>query len=129
MAAAPLVEKDIEAGLELVRLLDERGFPVTGAVWIYFPDIEEWKLVIRTPKAATDLTNAFLELAKAMDSAKPGFRSQFDLARVKLVPPADRMLAAMGSAVRAEGLNQIRFSSNVINGIFIDDALIYRLAA
>jgi hypothetical protein len=129
MAAAALVERDIEAGLELVRLLDERGFPVTGAAWIYFADFEEWKLVIRTPKAATDLTNAFLELAKAMDAAKPGFRSQFDLARVKLVPPADRMLAAMGSAVRAEGLNKIRFSSNVINGIFIDDALIYRLAA
>lgn len=129
MAAATLVDKDIEAGLELVRLLDERGFPVTGAAWIYFSDIEEWKLVIRTPRAATDLTNAFLDVAKAMDAAKPGFRGEFDLARVKLVSPADRMLAALGSAVRAEGLNKIRFSNNVINGIFIDDALIYRLAA
>jgi hypothetical protein len=128
MAEAALVEKDVEAGLELVRLLDARRFPVTGAAWIYFPDLEEWKLVIRTPEAARDLNKAYLELAQAMDS-KTGFRSQFDLARVKLVPPTDRMLAAMGSAIRAEGLNKIRFSRNVINGIFIDDALIYRLAA
>ena len=128
MAEAPLVDRDVEAGLELLKLLDARSFSFTGAAWIYFPDIEEWKLVIRTVEAGKDLNKAYLDLANAMDS-KPGFRSQFDLSRVKLVPPNDRMLAAMGRMVRAEGLNRIRFSRNVINGILIDDALIYRLAA
>jgi hypothetical protein len=35
----------------------------------------------------------------------------------------------MGSVVRVEGTSNIRFSRNVINGVLIDDALIYRLAA
>jgi hypothetical protein len=39
------------------------------------------------------------------------------------------MLAAMGRVVRADGLTAIRFSRNVIDGLYIDDALIYRLAA
>jgi len=48
---------------------------------------------------------------------------------VKLVPPSDRMLEAMGKVVRIAGLSTVRFSRNVVNGIYIDDALIYRLAA
>jgi hypothetical protein len=128
MAETVLVNSDIEAGQELVRLLDETGFPVTAAAWIYFPDVEEWRLIIRSPKAARNLQEAFLEIARAMD-AKGDLRNRLDLARVKLVPPSDRMLEAMGKAVRISGLSTVRFSRNVVNGIYIDDALIYRLAA
>lgn len=128
MAETVLVNEDIEAGRELVQVLDMSGFPVTAAAWIYFSDLDEWRLVIRTPKAAQNLHEALLEVALAMD-ARGDLRQRIDLARVKLVPPGDRMLKALGRAVRAEGLSTIRFSRNVINGIYIDDALIYRLAA
>jgi len=123
-----LVNSDIEAGSELVRLLDDSGFPVTAAAWIYFPDIQEWRLAIRTPKAASNLQEAYLEVARAMDEAGD-LRKRFDLSRVRLVPPTDRTLGAIGKAIRVDGLSAVRFSSNVIDGIFIDDALIYRLAA
>ncbi len=81
MAAAVLVDTDVEMGGELLRILDEIKFPVTAAAWIFFPDIEEWRL------------------------------------------------AAMGRFIRADGISNIRFSRNVIDGVLIDDALIYRLAA
>lgn len=128
MAETIFVNSDIEAGRELVSLLDDAGFPVTAAAWIYFPDVEEWRLVIRSPKAAKNLQEALLELARAMD-AKGDLRKRLDLARVKLVAPSDRMLEAMGKVVRITGLSTVRFSRNVVNGIYIDDALIYRLAA
>jgi hypothetical protein len=128
MAAAVLVESDVEMGRELLRILDETKFPVTAAAWIFFPDIEEWRLVIRTPKAERNLQQALLELAVSLDQ-RGDLRKRLDLSRVKLVPPKDKMLAAMGSVVRVEGTSNIRFSRNVINGVLIDDALIYRLAA
>lgn len=128
MAETIFVNSDIEAGRELVSLLDDAGFPVTAAAWIYFPDVEEWRLVIRSPKAAKNLQEALLELARAMD-AKGDLRKWLDLARVKLVAPSDRMLEAMGKVVRITGLSTVRFNRNVVNGIYIDDALIYRLAA
>ena len=128
MAETALVEADVRLGRELIQILDEAGFPVTGAAWIYYPDAEEWRLVIRSPRASKDLLDAMRELAALMD-AKGDLRSNLDLSRVKLVPPQDRMLSAIGSVIRAEGLGSIRFSRNMINGIFIDDALIYRLAA
>jgi hypothetical protein len=128
MAETILVNSDIEAGRELVGLLDEAGFPVTAAAWIYFPDIGEWRLVIRSPKAAKNLQEALLEAARAMD-AKGDLRKRLDLARVKLAPPSDPMLEAMGKVVRTTGLSTVRFSRNVVNGIYVDDALICRLAA
>jgi hypothetical protein len=128
MATTALVSADVEMGSELLKVLDEAAFPVTAAAWIYFPDVDEWRLVIRTPKAAKDLQGALRELAAAMD-AKGDLRARLDLSRVKLVPPKDKILAAMGSMVRVDGISNIRFSRNVINGVVVDDALIYRLAA
>jgi hypothetical protein len=128
MASSILVDSDIEMGREAVQILDGAKFPVTGAAWIYFSDADEWRLVIRTPVAGRDLRQAYLDLALALDK-KGDLRERLNLARVKLVPPNDRMLQAMGSAIKIDGLNQVRFSSNVVNGIYIDDALIYRLAA
>jgi hypothetical protein len=128
MAETILVNSDVEMGGELVRTLDEANFPVTAAAWIYFPDLEEWRLVIRTPKAGKNLQEALVEVARALD-AKGDLRQRIDLARVKLVPPGDRMLQAIGKTIRVDGLSPVKFSRNVINGIFIDDALIYRLAA
>ena len=128
MATTALVSTDVEMGSELLKILDEAAFPVTAAAWIYFPDVDEWRLVIRTPKAEKDLQGALRELAAAMD-AKGDLRTRLDLTRVKLVPPKDKILAAMSSMVRVDGISNIRFSRNVINGMVIDDALIYRLAA
>ncbi|MCG6206866.1 hypothetical protein LPW26_19655 [Rhodopseudomonas sp. HC1] len=128
MAEAALVESDIQMGQELLGILDAASFPVTGAAWVYYADAGEWRLLIRTPRAEKDLLGALREVAGAMDAAGD-LRSRIDLARIKLVPPKDKVLAAIGSVVRVDGASTIRFSRNMINGILIDDALIYRLAA
>ncbi|MBX6425401.1 MAG: hypothetical protein IRZ09_05690 [Variibacter sp.] len=128
MASATLVEADIKMGEELVALLDAAGFPVTAAAWIHFPDVEEWRLVLRTPKAEKDLLGALREMSEIMD-AKGDLRARLDLSRVKLVPPSDRMLQAIGRMVRVTGPPTVRFARNVVDGIYIDDAVIYRLAA
>jgi PHD/YefM family antitoxin component YafN of YafNO toxin-antitoxin module len=128
MAEAALVEIDIEAGRELVRLLDDAGFPVTGAAWIHDSDMDEWRLVIRTPKAAQNLLEALREVRQVMD-AKGDLRHRLDLARVKLVPPNDRLLQVMERMVHVSGVSTVRFSRNVVEGMYIGDAVIYRLAA
>ena len=128
MAATTLVDADVEMGRELVQVFDESGFPVTGAAWIYFPDLEDWCLVIRTPEAAKNLQEAYLKMAVAMDE-KGNLRQRLNLARIKLVPPSDRMLQAIGTVVQAAGPDPLRLSPNVVDGIYIDEALIYRLAA
>ena len=128
MAEAILVSKDIEAGRELIDILDKSQFPVTAAAWVYYPDLEDWRLVIGSPRAVKDLQRAYMDIALHMDEAGD-LRERLGLARIKLVPPTDALLRALGQVIRLPGLGAVRFSKNMINGVFIDDALIYRLAA
>ena len=128
MAEATLVDADIEAGRELVRALDAEGFPVTAAAWIHFPDDDEWRLVIRTPEASKDLLAALGKVQQAME-ARGDLRRRLHLPRVKLVPPNDRLLEAMGRTIQVPGISTIRWERNMVNGMYIGDAVVYRLAA
>ena len=49
MVAQLLVEPMIEDGERLLRDLDETGFPITAAFWLYNPEPELWRLAIATP--------------------------------------------------------------------------------
>jgi hypothetical protein len=124
MAAATLVDEDIAAGHNAVEALDNAGFPVTAAFWLYYSDAETWKLWIATQRAAEDLQKAYLQVGKILID-----QSALDLSRIRLVRPDDPMVRAIASVVRVKGLSDVRFKSNVVNGIYIEDALIYRTAA
>ncbi|MDB5654019.1 MAG: hypothetical protein JWQ94_1632 [Tardiphaga sp.] len=128
MAATPLVDLDVAMGRELLDILDRAHFPVTGAAWIYFEDRDEWKLVLRTPKAEKDRLDALLQIAQALD-AEGDLRSRIDFTRLKIVPPKDNVMAAMGRTVKTDGSAPVRFDRNLVDGTMINDALIYRLAA
>lgn len=125
MAEDALVSSDLDRGADLVRALDAAKFPVVGAAWLYYPDMDTWKLVLATPKAM-DLRQAYTEIRRIAEQA--GVESP-DLARIRLVPPTDPTIAALSQAIRIEGLSGVRFSQNMINGIYVDDAYIYRAAA
>ncbi len=51
MDSKALVESDIELGRLVLHRLQDAGIAVRGASWLYFPDAEEWRLVIVTPLA------------------------------------------------------------------------------
>lgn len=52
-----------------------------------------------------------------------------DLAAIRLVLPDDPTIATLSKAARVEGLGGVRFSQTMIDGIYVDDAYIYRAAA
>jgi hypothetical protein len=125
MAEDALVGFDVERGAELVRALDAAGFPVLAALWMHYPDIETWKLLIATPKA-NEPQKAYTEIRHIVDGAK---LDAPDLAQIRLVLPDDQTVTTLSQAIRVEGLSGVRFSRNMINGIYVDDAYIYRAAA
>jgi len=127
MGATALVSEEIAAGQHVVRALDAAGFPVTAAFWLYSGDVDRWKLWIATPRAGVDLQKAFLSVGEILSELADG--AILDLSRIRLAKPADPTVRAIGSLVRVKGLSDVRLRSNVANGIYIEDALIYRTAA
>jgi hypothetical protein len=128
MVATDLTQKMIDAGAVLIRKLDERGIQPDAAFWYYFPDTSAWKLVIAEIKVGqTGPRQAYQDMQKLLAESRSDipFISLDDIA---LTEPDAPLVALLRIAIRTgPAISGIRFRHNVINGIFIEDAYIYRL--
>ncbi|MER8571664.1 hypothetical protein EOD10_30705 [Mesorhizobium sp. M7A.T.Ca.TU.009.01.3.2] len=131
MASGSLVRTDIDAGINLIRALDEKGFGVAAALWLYNSDVDNWRMIIAYRGPRKDLEKKYLDAATiAADWRKARPQEPIlDLSKVKITSADDRLIAGLGIAMRVDGLGEVRFSHNTINGIYVEDALIHRLAA
>lgn len=121
MAEEPLVEGEIQDGRALVRDLDAAGVPIVGAFWFYMTDVRRWKLIIVSDRAKSGARDLYVEALK--------LKSPIDLAKVEFVPPSSAIFKALGSIFNVRGLGSLRVSQSMFNGVYVDDAYVYRLAA
>lgn len=128
MAQATLVDAEIEAGRDLIRMLVQKGFDVQSAAWIYYPSAEDWKLLIGSRRAQEDQTSAYLDIANWLNADRDLDR-RFDMSRLKIVRPDELYLNALSKMVHLSDRADVRLTHNTVNGVYIDDALVYRLAA
>ncbi len=127
MVIPTLVESQIIDGEQIVEQLDRDDFGVDSAFWIFDSDKEKWVLVIATslvrdigPKASYD------RLRSSLDQLPDSIGSR--IFETSLVKPEDFIVGLLKKALKTgPGISRIRFTGNVINGIRIEDALIYRL--
>ena len=126
MVKGALLDRHIEAGATLVNELDRRGEHVSSALWYYYPDAEQWRLLLASPsfdakgsrQAYADLSRLLTELGTAVEGIS------FD--DIKLVLGNDHLVPVLKKIIRAKGLNKIRMSANRFNGVYVDDMLLYR---
>lgn len=120
----------IRAGEALLGQLDKAKWRVSAALWFLDADSRRWRLLLASPrvgsggpkKAYFDVLDALAELPK--DAPRIALKD------VTVLYPKNSMVQLMKSAVStpAGAVSGIRFSGNTINGHFIEDAYIYRLA-
>jgi hypothetical protein len=121
MAETPLVEKNIEAGRQFVMLLDRIGIKAHAAFWLYRSDTERWRLVIVCDEAEKGSRDLYLRTIKA--------GSTMELGMVEFQPTSSRFYKHLSKELHVEGLSEERVSQCTLNGVYIEDALIYRLSA
>lgn len=125
MAKAALVEKDIQAGKDLVKKLDEAEMGVTAAYWIYNSDSEYWKLMVATDYYDNHSNkDTYLKILSVLDKFGQSF--PISLMDIHSMSPSDAFVQKMSKAIRVDGISDVRFSRNIIDGEYIEDALIYR---
>ena len=126
MDKAILVGYSIEEGKKLLKELDQSNLEVTSAFWYYVSESEQYRLVIVTP---------FFEKhgpRKTYEKVQKVLRSEKDLdltlSDIYLMGPDDplnkglRALLSSGSELSGE-----RITQSVVDGIYIDDAYLYRV--
>ena len=123
-----LSEQMISAGSELTRRLDEAGCIVSGALWFYEPDSNDWRLVIASPEVRTKGLRAIYKEVQSVVRSIPEDQSVIQLKDISVVDSNDSLISLLRVAVRTgNDISRIRFSRNLINGTLIEDSYIYRL--
>ena len=123
-----LTEEMIKAGASVVADLDRRQFLVDAALWLYLSNQNQWRLLLATPEVHLDgPRKAYKKLLQALrNSAVHGMSLQ----DVAVVDSRDPLVQLFRAAIRTDRtVGGIRFTRNTINGQFIEDAYIYRMAA
>lgn len=130
MVAKPLTESMIRSGAALVAMLDKRGFALDAALWFYFPDIGEWKLMLAEVKLSREGPRVFYKLIQDTISEAGPQLKEVSLDSVVLAVPNAPIISLLSSAIHTgPGISGIRFTNNVVNGTVIEDAYIYRLTS
>jgi hypothetical protein len=124
-----LTEEMIEAGAQLTAKLDEMGLPMAAALWFFLPDTNEWRLLFASPALSTAGPR---EVYKTVEEARRVLGDKaaaVPLSVIGLVDANYELVQLLRDAIQTgAGVSRIRFSKNVVNGHFIEDALIYRMA-
>jgi len=129
MVAMTLTKEMIEAGAALLRKLDSSGVQPNAAFWFYFPDVQQWKLVLAEIKLGESGPRQIYKKIQEVISADQTEMQDLALDDITLAKPDAPIVGLMRLAIRTgPGISGIRFTNNVINGTVIEDAYIYRLA-
>ena len=123
-----LSEQMISAGSHLIRRLDEAGLKVSGALWFYETESNDWRLIIVSPDVRAKGVKTVYEEIQSVVRATPDDQSIISLKDISVVDSDDPLISLLKVAIKTDnGISRIRFSRNMINGTLIEDSYIYRL--
>jgi len=118
----------ISAGKRLTVLLDKNNFNVSASLWFYMSDVNTWRFIIASPEVSSKGIKIAYERVQRIISSISTNKPLITLKDISLLEPSDSLISSLRIAVRTgNSISGIRFSQNVINGILIEDAYIYRL--
>lgn len=123
-----LSEQMIGAGAKLIERLDQSESNVQAALWLFLPEEKIWKLMIISPLVKTDGPRSFYK--HILDANKKADESEsiISLNDVGVADISIPLISLLRIAISTGGgIGGIRFSKNTINGVFIEDAYIYRI--
>jgi hypothetical protein len=128
MVETLLTKEMIATGATLVGKLDERGLQPDAALWLYSPDLQQWKLVIVEVKVGKKGPKEVYRQIQKILRESGGEMGELSLDDVALAKPDAPIIALLRASVRTgPGISGVRFKNNVIDGTLIEDAYIYRL--
>lgn len=131
MGEEALVESQIADSVSLVRSLDTQGYKPSAAVWYYFPDAEEWRLLIAGPAFDALLpkeeARAYERVVEALSKTPV---DSLSIGQIKVVKTDYPMLTASRFLMKTgpDAIVRAHFRDNNINGIFVKEMLILRAA-
>lgn len=123
-----LSKEMVDSGEFVTRLLDANNLAVAASFWFFLPDSNVWRLIIASPVVDSTGIRAAYERVQQILSTSNGASIDLHLKDITLVSPTDGLISLLRTAITTgKELSSLRFTGNLINGVLIEDAYIYRL--
>jgi hypothetical protein len=127
MDKAVLVNIDLEAGSEILRILDHANLRVAVALWAHLPEYGDWRLVLGSRKfdAAGPLDGYGL-LHDALNAASFPLEKTPSIVILSMTDPFIRALRRIFG--KTKSVDGMRLGGQMIGDRFVEDAFAYRVA-
>lgn len=121
-----LTQEMITAGTSLLRTLDQARYVVRGALWLFLPEENGWRLLLALPEVRVLGPKALYKKLRSVINKLPG--PIIETKDITVLEDNAPLILLLKSAISTgPGISDIRFSRNTINGQYIEDAYIYRI--
>ena len=122
-----LVDVNIIDGKLILERLDASKIDVKSAFWFFMSNINEWRLMLATPIVDKQgPKNTYTKVQKELETLNDHIK--IPLESISVISPNDPLNQLLSIGLKTgPGIFDIRFTANVINGVFIEDVYIYRL--
>ena len=131
MAEKPLVDGLYEDSTSLIQRLDSQDFSPSFAVWYYYQDAQDWRLLLGgqgidglLPKQEA------LAYQKISESLSELELRSLSISLVKVIRTQEALPQAIKTVIgtASDSVGQAHFLHTTINGIFIEEMIVIRSA-
>jgi len=125
MDTRTLEREDIKSGAKLIEHFDNEGLKIKIAFWFLDEEIDRWYLYISTSSVQSEGSR---EVYKSILKSMQKIKTEIRIDDIKVIPYDSKMAKVFRDMIKTDkGINNIRFQNNILNGLLIKDALIYRV--
>jgi len=131
MGETVLVEAKVNDAIQLIQKLDAGGDAPSMAVWYFYDDADEWRLLIAGPTFDALLPKqepvAYKKLVEALVSLS---LSSLSISDLKVVETKSPLAQSLRHLIRTgpTGITRAQFTNTTLNRIFIKEMIILRSA-
>ncbi|SET59321.1 hypothetical protein [Nonomuraea wenchangensis] len=128
MGETKLVKRDIDGGARLLQELNDRGFPVSTALWAHLVEADEWRLMIAVPpRLAASRAEAYRLVQAAMLDLELGF----PLSRTTVVSDEERSVQSLRTLVEVDQSHAVglAFGAARVCGQQVSEGFVYSMEA
>jgi hypothetical protein len=117
----------VSEGTKLVQWLDKSKLKPRAAVWVHNSETETWTLWIVPALKIEDTGEFYLELSKIISAHRDEFPS-LDISSIELKKDSHPAVTGLKAMFRMDGLGSAHLSNNKLNGFFLPDGIVLRMA-
>lgn len=123
---AQLSDKAIADGRAFLQALDGAGIVSSAALWLWQGNDNAWRYVLASPLVEARGADMPVKIAAVLATMPADFAVDRD--NLRLFPVQDPTIQTLHKAVQTgPGITAMRMTGNVVNGVRIEDAYVYRL--